>query len=269
MWFLKEAVMTNSASIRIAQISDIHIGGSADPVQDIDVRENFLTALAAVRDKNMDLLVLSGDLAAEEGEPGAYAWVSEVMKDFAFPWVVMGGNHDNVATMARYFDIASDLHEGMLYFHREIRGRHLFFLDSSSNSVHSKQLDWLYKEVSAVKNEVLLFMHHPPALCGCAFMDSRHPLRNIEEVRNVLRALPNIHNVFVGHYHTEKLVIQDFKNIHLTPSTMMQIDTHTPGFRMEHVRPGWRLIEWGIDRMDTEVHYALETPRNASQTHIF
>ena len=50
---------------------------------------------------------------------------------------------------------------------------------------------------------------------------------------------------------------------------MMQIDTHAPSFRMEHVRPGWRIIDWGLDRMDTEVHYILETPQNADSTSIF
>lgn len=258
-----------SALIRIAQISDIHIGGTDLPVQDIDVRANFLKALRAIDENQVDLIVLSGDLAAEDGEEGAYAWVAEVMAPYKVPWVVMGGNHDRVDQMAKYFDIAQDLKNGLLYFQRTIKGRHLFFLDSSHNVVHSEQLQWLYKEVSAIPSEVLLFIHHPPALCSCLFMDTHHPLHNIEEVRATLRSLPNIHSIFVGHYHTDKLIVQDFKNIHLTPSTMMQIDTHSPGFRMEHVRPGWRTIEWSLDRLETEVHYGIEAPENPSATHIF
>lgn len=259
----------NSAMIRIAQISDIHIGGTAEPVQGIDVRGNFLKVLKAIDVKNIDLVVLSGDLAAEEGEEGAYEWVSGIMANFPIPWVVMGGNHDHVSAMAKYFDLGKDLKNGLLYFKREIKGRTLFFLDSSHNFLQTEQLDWLYKEASSIQEEVLLFIHHPPALCSCLFMDTRHPLRNIEETRSTLRSLPNIHSIFVGHYHTEKLIVQDFKNIHLTPSTMMQIDTHSVGFHMEHVRPGWRIIEWGMDRLETEVHYALEVPENASDTTIF
>jgi len=258
-----------SALIRIAQISDIHIGGTLEPVQDIDVRANFLKALHGIAGKNIDLIVLSGDLAAEDGEEGAYAWVAEIMANITVPWVVMGGNHDRISAMAKYFNLKDDLKNGMLYFSRVIKGRSLFFLDSSSNYVADEQLDWLYRNASMITDEVLLFMHHPPALCGCLFMDTRHPLRNIEDVRATLRSLPNIHNVFVGHYHTEKLVVQDYKNIHLTPSTFMQIDTQTPGFRVEHVRPGWRIIEWNQSRLETEVHYALEAPENPSATRIF
>ncbi len=259
----------DSSLIRIAQISDIHIGGTADPVQGIDVRTNFLTALKGIADLQCDLVVLSGDLAAEDGEEGAYQFVAETMRDLPVPWVIMGGNHDRIHVMARYFDIADDLRNGHLYFKRVIKGRTLFFLDSSLNVVQTEQLDWLYKEASAIEDEVLLFIHHPPAICSCLFMDTRHPLRNIEEVRSTLRSLPNIRSIFVGHYHTEKVIFQDSNTIHLTPSTMMQIDTKAPGFRMEHIRPGWRTIEWGYSRLETEVHYGLETPENPSDTHIF
>jgi len=114
-----------------------------------------------------------------------------------------------------------------------------------------------------------VFMHHPPAICGCLFMDTKYPLKNIDEVRKSLKKVPNLHNIFVGHYHTEKFIVQDGKNIHLTPSTMMQIDTRTPNFRMEHVRPGWRIIDWYDGRMDTEVHYLMEAPEPLSGPSIF
>lgn len=247
-------------TIRIAQISDIHIGPTEAAVQAIDVRANFIMALEAVKGKDLDLLVLSGDIAAEDGEEGAYEWVAKAMVDFPYPWVIMAGNHDRVEVMRRYFSIEKDIRDSKLCFHRIIKGRSLYFLDSSQDILDIGQLEWLVREANSLNDEALLFIHHPPAHCGCLFMDTKYPLRNIDETRAYIRRITNIHNIFVGHYHTEKFIIQDGKNIHLTPSTMMQIDTRTAKFKMEHIRPGWRIIDWAPDRIDTEVHYALETP---------
>ena len=100
-------------------------------------------------------------------------------------------------------------------------------------------------------------------------MDTKYPLKNIEEVRETFRSIPNLNNVFVGHYHTEKLIVQDGINIHLTPSTFMQIDTRTPNFRMEHSSPGWRIIDSYNGRLDTEEHYGITAPERPSGPSIF
>lgn len=255
--------------LRIAQISDIHVGPTNDLVQNIDVRLNFLKALDSIRNKSIDLVVLSGDIAYDRGEAGAYEWVASIMKEYPLPSVVMGGNHDKVSTMEKFFDIADDMKNGMLYFKRVIKGHHLFFLDSSTNQVQTEQLEWLKLEAAKVDDEVMLFMHHPPAICDCLFMDTKYSLHNIEEVRSAFKKIHNLHNIFVGHYHTEKFIVQDGKNIHLTPSTFMQIDTRTPNFRMEHTSPGWRIIDWNDGRLETEVHYGLDTPAIPTGPSIF
>jgi Icc protein len=102
---------------------------------------------------------------------------------------------------------------------------------------------------------VLLFVHHPPLLCGCQFMDSHYPLQNREEVWTQLQCLPAIEHIFCGHYHTDTTVVRDGKQIHVTPSTMMQIDRDTPTFAIAHTRPGWRIIEWSTRKVHTYVEY--------------
>lgn len=255
--------------IRIAQVSDIHIGPTDEPVQDINVRANFLKTLDSILEKAVDLVVISGDIAYDKAEPESYAWVASVLKNYPLPYVLMGGNHDRISTMAEFFPIHDDIHNGQLYFKRVLKGHHLFFLDSSTNVVPEEQLHWLRDEAAKVDSEILLFLHHPPAISGCEFMDTKYPLNNIAEVRRYLKQIPNLHNIFVGHYHAEKFVVQDGKNIHLTPSTFMQIDTRTPFFRMEHTSPGWRIIDWYDGRLDTEVHYGLEAPPVGTGPSIF
>jgi len=255
--------------LKIGQITDTHVMGRDVLYQGIDVCGNFLAALDSVCAENPDLIVLSGDLAAEDAERDAYQWIREQMDGRKFPYVVMVGNHDRVEVMRDYYDIGEDIHNGKLYFHREIKGKHLFFLDSGNHILDDFQWKWMEEKLKDIDEEVLVFMHHPPAFSGHKFMDAKYALENIDETREWLSKFPQIRNIFVGHYHTEKFLIQDGKNIHITPSTAMQIDSHFETFKMEHIRPGWRMIEWNNGRIDTEVHYALERPTELDDKTFF
>ena len=90
--------------LKIGQISDIHIGEDASLVQGIDVRKNFLAAYSSESMKDLDLLVLSGDLANENAEPGAYSYISGVIKDCEVPVCIIPGNHDDLSVMEKFFD---------------------------------------------------------------------------------------------------------------------------------------------------------------------
>jgi len=245
-----------SKNLVIAQVTDLHIGPSDVSYRGIKGRQQFLDVLQVLAKKELDLLVLSGDLAAIEGEPEAYAWLRQVLTTFPYPYIVMAGNHDHAVRMKRAFDLAdSDVSQGMLYFSRTIKERRLLFLDSSSYRIHKQQLEWLRIQLADYKKRVLLFVHHPPLLCECLFMDECHPLQNIDEVWQTLDQLPQIKHIFCGHYHTEKTVLNNGKSIHLTPSTIFQIDTENPQFAIEHSKPGWRMIEWVGEKVQTYAEY--------------
>lgn len=241
----------------IAQVTDMHIGPTDTPYRNIPVRQQFLDVLQVVAQKPIDLLVISGDLAAVAGEPEAYAWLKQSLATFPHPYVVMAGNHDHLGRLNQAFALPTDdVKEGMLYFSRTLKGRRLFFLDSSSYRLPLVQMDWLRAQLArSKKEEVLLFIHHPPLLCECRFMDERYALQNICEVWPILVQLPQIKHIFCGHYHTEKTVTKEGKTVYLTPSTIFQIDTQSPYFIMASTQPGWRMIEWKGTQVHTYVEY--------------
>jgi Icc protein len=241
---------------RIAQVSDLHIGPTADPVHGIDVRKQFVQVLEKLAEEAWDLLVLSGDLAADAGEIEAYQWLREVLQGFPCPYEVMMGNHDQLDTLRQVFALpAADIQDGMLYFSRPLGDKQLYFLDTASYVLPLRQVEWLRRHIESHSRDNLLFIHHPPVLCGCRFMDSQYPLRNIDEVWPLLRELPRLENIFCGHYHTAKTLSIDGKLIHVTPSTMMQIDAFSPRFAIQHTHPGWRVIEWNEDGLNTTARH--------------
>jgi 3',5'-cyclic-AMP phosphodiesterase len=245
-----------SNDLVIAQVTDMHIGPMNIKYRGIEPRRQFLDVLRALTKMKPDLLVLSGDLAAVEGEPEAYAWIRDVLVKFPYPYLVMAGNHDHVVRMNNAFQFQeSDISQGMLYFSRTIKDKRLLFLDSSPYRVAKQQLEWLKEELNDYHKQVLLFIHHPPLRCGCPFMDDHHGLQNGEEVWQVLEQFPQIQHIFCGHYHAEKTVIQNGKSVHLTPSTVFQIDAENPKFAIAHTKPGWRMIEWSDMHVHTYVTY--------------
>lgn len=245
----------SSTILKIGQISDIHIGEDENLVQGIDVRANFLKALQSKSMQGLDLLVLSGDLANEDAEPGAYKFIADVMKEYNKPYCIIPGNHDRIEVMEKFFDFSGKVHDGKCYYRYDLAGRSIFFLDSACGEVSREQLDWLKSEAAKVDGEILLFVHHPPCFCGHRFMDLRYHMKNMVEVQEALAGIENLTHIYVGHYHAKFEVNMGRQIVHVAPATQLQIDPNTPYFTLQSSAPGWQLIKWGKNFVETEVYF--------------
>ena len=244
----------SSKILKIGQISDIHIGNGDELVQGIDVCANFRKALYSKSMQNLDLLVLSGDLS-ENSEPGAYEYVASLLKDYKTPYCIIPGNHDDLNVMRKYFDLESVIHGDRCFYRYDLQGRTIFFLDSACGNVSPEQLTWLKTEAAKIKDEVILFMHHPPCFCGHRFMDLRYHLENMVEVQQVLAGIKNLTHIYVGHYHYQFEVNMGRQVVHVAPATQFQIDPSLPYFNLKSADPGWQLIEWGEKNVETTVYF--------------
>lgn len=242
--------------LKIGQISDPHIGENECLVQGIDVRKNFLAAYNSESMRDLDLLVLSGDLANEDAEPGAYSFIANLLKESKVPVCVIPGNHDDVEVMGKFFDLEGRVCDGKCYYRYDIGGRSIFFLDSADGTVSDKQLSWLESEAAKVEGEIILFLHHPPCYCGHKFMDMKYSMKNIHEVQAALARIKNLKNIFTGHYHFEKQVEIGNQIVYVTPSTQMQIDPNQSVFCLSSAAPGWRVIEWGENFLESKVYFS-------------
>ena len=43
--------------------------------------------------------------------------------------------------------------------------------------------------------------------------------------------------------------------VHVAPSTQMQIDPNMPYFNLQSAAPGWQVIKWGENFVETEVYF--------------
>ncbi|MBB6482569.1 metallophosphoesterase family protein [Spirochaeta isovalerica] len=237
---------------RIAQISDIHITlKQNETAEGIDVIANFNRILDQVVSWAPDLLVLTGDLCFTRNDVKAYEYVKGKLDKCGLDYIVMAGNHDKSAPLAKAFGYSMTGRD--LYALRDIPGYRLIFGDSSRHRVSSPHLEQLRSDLQTALKPVL-FIHHPPAKAGVPFMDRKYPLINMDQLQEVLYTYPGRVPVFCGHYHNEKEFSYGNLDIYMTPSTYFQISDQTRDFAISSRNIGWRSIELS-GRIETEVHH--------------
>ncbi|GAB4023712.1 metallophosphoesterase family protein [Spirosoma koreense] len=242
--------------MRIAFITDIHIGAEGERPQGVDVRQNFLDALAFLTELKPNCLVIGGDICSTVGNRSVYEWVKDQLDDLPFPYYIVSGNHDESVMIAEVFRMTHDLHQNELYYALPLEGRPTLFLDSSKGALSDEQWTWLHDYMHALRdNNVLIFMHHPPVPADVAFMDAHYPFRQSEEFIKMVADQACHITVVCGHYHVEKEVQLGDLLVLLTPSTFYQMKQDTTEFAVDNYRIGIRELNLTTHGTNSTVHY--------------
>lgn len=243
--------------MKIAQITDLHIGPDNTPVKEVDVRANFIGLLSLANSYGYDTLLLTGDLCFQNPLASIYDWIREMLEEHVkVPYFIIPGNHDESALLAVCFNLSDQLHENELYYTCKVGNKTLICMDSGIGCVSQNQKDWLKNILKSIDDEpVLLFIHHPPIEGLVPHMDMGYPLQDRKEIMEILHTSKKIIHVFCGHYHVDKIIHQGKVVVHITPSGFIQIDQRQAAFKIDHVQPGFRMIEIQDDRVYSQVHY--------------
>lgn len=248
--------MSKSHSFRVGQVSDVHLDlGQKARNSGVDSLSSFQRILKDVENFSLDLLVFSGDLT-EHGSREEYEKFFDMVKEYPGEWCCILGNHDNTENFEKSAPFPVSLKDGKYYYQRDVNGHPFFFLDSSCGTISRPQLEWLVSEALTSTEEVFLFVHHPPCLCGHRFMDSLYALKNLKETGEFLDQIPKLRSIFVGHYHSGMTIDRGHgQTVYVTPATQMQLDPDSAEFKILSTVPGWRLIEYDGEKLSTELRF--------------
>lgn len=237
--------------MHLIQISDLHIGTADELPFEVDVRANFLKMLRSIQQENYDLLVISGDLCYDEGDPAIYIWIKAQLEAENIPYVVLSGNHDDTNLLAEAFGLNEYNQHGQLYYAGKEEEPPLLFLDSGCGRIQAHQLSYIDNYLRKHQQPITIFMHHPPLPMGVPYMDNNHALQNGAELVALLTAHSYPVHIFTGHYHVDKSLQHKNLSIYITPSTFFQIDWRANDFLVHHHRCAYRSIQWDGDRLET------------------
>lgn len=242
--------------MRIAFITDLHLDEAGKKPQGVDVRQNFLNALAFLTELKPNCLVLGGDICNTVGDRSIYEWVKTQLTRLPFPHYVIAGNHDDSVLMADVFGRTQDLHGDELYYAIPLEGRPTLFLDTAKGDMSAGQWAWLRSYMSALRDtNVLIFMHHPPLPADVRFMDLNGPFRQSDEFVQLVRDLPCHVTVVCGYYHAEKVVQRGNLLALVSPSTIVQIKQDTTEMVIDNHCVGIRELNLTIHGTTSAVHY--------------
>lgn len=242
--------------MRIAFITDLHIGAEGEKPQGVDVRQNFLRALSQLEHIRPNCLVIGGDICYDAPDRAVYSWVKELLSSLPLPYYVISGNHDDSVMMAEVFNKTHDLEAAELYYALPLEGHPALFLDTAKGRLSERQWAWLREYLRALRDSnVLVFMHHPPVLADVEFMDRHYAFQQSEEFTELVRDLPCRVTVVCGHYHVEKVVQRGNLLTLLSPSTFYQMKQDTIEFGVDNYRVGVREINLTTHGLTSTVHY--------------
>ncbi|MBR9921078.1 MAG: metallophosphoesterase [Bacteroidetes bacterium] len=233
--------------MKIIQLTDLHIPGPDDDAHGVDVRQNFLHLLDAIKEVKPDQLIITGDLCHTAPVRSTYTWIGEQLDKLEIPVSFLSGNHDDPTMLAEELGVESYLNDGELYGTLDWNGADVLFLDTSPGKMSTEQKAWLRRTLSESNRPNLIFMHHPPVLAGVPFMDQKHPFKEREELAEIFEQTARHSFVFCGHYHVECHIQLPNLSVYITPSAYFQIDRNYRDFHVDHRRIAYRWIEWEPD----------------------
>lgn len=229
--------------IRIAQISDTHLGQAAGYQllgMDTDFSLRQVLRLIAARESQAELILLSGDIS-NNGYRQAYQRLYQLLerRDNV---VWLPGNHDSVGLMK------SVCAERWFRPRIEIGRWQIVSLDSSvpgsaRGTLGADQLGFLEETLLAHPDlYTLIALHHHVLPVGSNWLDEQL-LSNYPTFFELISRYPHVKAVTSGHVHQVTDVVKGGVRVLTAPSTCIQFAPNSPEFMVSAEAPGLRWLE--------------------------
>jgi 3',5'-cyclic-AMP phosphodiesterase len=254
---IKNAAEGSLASKVIAYFTDAHLGqklafdgGIAGNKMRYDDepeehKENLLLVLDDIARRGIEDVVFGGDI----GTRASNAWFFATLKNYGLSPNIVLGNHDHIGEVRRHYDCGTS--DELTYAHEDAQAKYIF-MDSSSNAVSARQLQWVAGELEAEK-QILLFVHHPILAIDTPVDKTGAALQERDKVKAVLQTAKTHITMVCGHYHMNDETSDGNIRQFTTPAVAYQISKDAVDINIDEDHIGYRLIKIDGANITTEV----------------
>ena len=194
----------------IAQITDMHLVpegqlsyGVAPMAKNLAACVKWINEMAP----RPDLVLVTGDLT-DRGDGPSTALAARLLGQLAMPFFVVPGNHDDPEVIWEQFGGSACPRRTGAGMDFVIEGwpLRLIGMDSTrkghpGGELNARQLEWLDGQLGRMaKEDVLLFMHHPPLKLGLAETDV-DGFSGADDLGRVIARHGNVRRIACGHVH--------------------------------------------------------------------
>ncbi len=218
---------------QIAFITDLHLDEAFPLENNVNPKVQFEIILNDIKNRGIKEIVFGGDI----GETTSHQYFFEKLQSFSVNLIL--GNHDRYEHVKKYFK-KSDSNEE-LFYKSEDHNYQYIYLDSSLDEISKKQLNWLQGALREHK-ELILYVHHP-ILSIAAPVDKIYPLKNRNELLNILSNFGNGVTIFCGHYHMNDVQVYGHIKQYVTQSMCFQLVKNATEIKVDNKSFGYRIIK--------------------------
>lgn len=217
----------------IAQITDTHITRERKPAYNrVDTAAYLERAVAHVNalDPRPDIVVMTGDLV-DEGTPGEYAILRDILAPLAMPFYLMPGNHDARGALRSGFPDHAYLgqSEDWIQYAIEEYPLRLLALDTVTpgrghGELCEGRLGWLAERLAEQpERPTLVMLHHPPFPTGIAHMDNIGLLQGADGLGRIVAGHRQVQRLLCGHLHRPIQAVWHGTPVSVAPSPAHQV----------------------------------------------
>lgn len=224
--------------MRLAQISDLHLGASAGAtIMGVDPRAQLERVLADVARFRPDFLLATGDLA-HDGRTASYRHLRAALAALPCPAYTIAGNHDDPVRMRETLGpqpltVRRGAWRLVLLTTQVPRAEH--------GAVRPAELAAATRQIRAHRGPVLVALHHPPAAVGSPWLDAMG-LVGAEAFRRWVSDHRAVRLVVAGHVHQTAYRRIGAATLLTAPATSAQFAPRTTALRIDDRRPAWRAL---------------------------
>lgn len=237
--------------VRLVQLTDTHLcelqGGTLLGM-DTDHSLQAVIDLVQAQRSSVDLLLGTGDLS-DRGARQAYERLQDYFAQFSCDSVWLPGNHDDRGAM-------ESVTRNTMRLCREVRvaGWQILMLDSQvpgevGGELGEAELAFLDAALLAAGTEglyTLVCLHHQPVAIGSEWLDEQM-VADHAAFFAVLDRYPGVRGVLWGHVHQQIDRQRNGMQLMASPSTCVQFEPGSAGFRADNLAPGYRWLDLHSD----------------------
>ncbi|HNP19408.1 MAG TPA: metallophosphoesterase [Fulvivirga sp.] len=232
--------------MRIAYITDLHLDEQFPKDHGVDARKNWQRILKDVALRNVDKIILGGDI----GENSAHQWFFESLNEY--DWDITLGNHDQFPEVIKYvIKNNKEINASEHYYSKKDDYFNYLFLDTSLEKISTQQFNWLENEI-AERKKIIIFVHHP-ILSVDTEVDRKYPLYGRKKIENLLHNCGQKVIIFCGHYHMADQSTSNNIEQFITPASSVQLVKNTKELVLSGEVFGYRIIEIDKDQIQSKV----------------